>query len=88
MTEVKSNGMATSGLVLGLVSTFFNIIPFLGFISIILSVLSIIFGGVGMARASERGGKGKAIAGVVLGIVNIIWFFVASALMVAAVASV
>jgi len=85
---MKSNGKATTGLVLGLVATFFNIIPFLGFIAIILSVLSIIFGGIGMSKSSELGGRGKGVAGVVLGIVNIVWFFIATFIMVAAVASV
>jgi len=84
---MKSNGKATTGLVLGLVATFFNIIPFLGFISIILSVLSIIFGGIGMSKSAELGGRGKGIAGVVLGLVNIVWFFVATFIMVAVVAS-
>ena len=84
----KSNGMATSGMIMGILSTVFNIIPFLGFISIILAVLGIIFGGIGMAKSKVNGGKGKAISGVVLGLINIVWFFVSLVLMAAAVASV
>jgi hypothetical protein len=84
----KSNGMATSGMIMGILSTVFNVIPFLGFISIILAVLGIIFGGIGMAKSGVNGGKGKAIAGVVLGLINIVWFFVSLVLMAAAVATV
>lgn len=67
----KSNGMATAGLVLGIIAMPFNFIPLLGWVSWILTPLAIIFSGIGMSRSSEQGGKGKAIAGLVLGILSI-----------------
>jgi hypothetical protein len=56
-----SNGMATASLVLGI----------LGFFLPILSVLALIFGGIGISKANQgAGGKGLAVAGLVLGIVG------------------
>ena len=88
MSELKkSNGMATSSMIMGILSTVFNVIPLLGFISITLAVLGIIFGGVGLSKSGRNGGKGKAISGLVLGLVNIVWFFVSIILMAAVVVS-
>ncbi len=56
-----SNGMATASLVLGI----------LGFFLPILSVLALIFGGIGISKANQgAAGKGLAIAGLVLGIIG------------------
>jgi hypothetical protein len=57
----SSNGMATASLVLGI----------LGFFLPILSILALIFGGIGISKANQgAAGKGLAIAGLVLGIVG------------------
>ena len=85
---MKSNSKATTGLVLSLVATFFNMIPFFGFVSIILSILAIVFGGIGLSASSELGGKGKALTSIVLSVVNIVWFFVATLIMASAIASI
>jgi hypothetical protein len=54
-----TNGMATASLVLGI----------LGFFLPVLSVLALIFGGIGISKANQGAtGKGLAIAGLVLGI--------------------
>jgi Domain of unknown function (DUF4190) len=57
------SGIAVTSLILGIVGVF---------IPVILSVLAIIFGGVGINNANSRGasGKGMAIAGLVLGILG------------------
>jgi hypothetical protein len=56
-----SNGMATASLVLGI----------LGFLLPILSILALIFGGIGISKANQGApGKGLATAGLVLGIVG------------------
>jgi hypothetical protein len=53
--------MATASLVLGI----------LGFFLPILSVLALIFGGIGMSKANQgANGRGMAVAGLVLGILG------------------
>jgi len=78
--QPKTSGLAVASLVCSLVGLFF--IPW------ILSVLGIIFGGVGLAQCNNNPemtkGKGCAIAGLVIGIIEIVWeiyalLFVASA---------
>jgi hypothetical protein len=70
----QSNGLAVTGLVLGIIGVLFGFIPFIGvFMAILLGVLAAIFGGVGLSRSKlpARGGRGMAIAGLVLGIIAI-----------------
>lgn len=56
-----TNGMATASLVLGI----------LGFFLPILSILALIFGGIGISKANQGAtGKGLGIAGLALGIVG------------------
>ena len=58
---VETNGMAVAALVLGIV----------GLLLPILSVLALIFGGIGMSKANQgASGKGMAVAGLVLGILG------------------
>jgi hypothetical protein len=53
--------MATASLVLGI----------LGFLLPLLSILALIFGGIGISRANQGAtGKGLAVAGLVLGILG------------------
>jgi hypothetical protein len=68
-TSSRTNGMAITSLVLGIVGFFFG--------SIILGPLAVIFGGIGLNRANHGAkGKGMSIAGVILGIVDIVLFIV------------
>ena len=90
MEEVKKNTMATAGLVLGIIAVVLSFIPFVGVISIILSILAIIFCGIGLSKVSTLGiGKKSAIVGLILGIVaiviNIVYWLVISAAFVGAV---
>ncbi|HEV7212363.1 MAG TPA: DUF4190 domain-containing protein [Blastococcus sp.] len=63
------NGLAIAGLVCGLVG--------LLFFNVILGPLAIIFGGVGLSRATRGAGhRGMSIAAVVLGVVDLIIFVV------------
>ena len=60
-----NNGMATASLVLGIIAIplCFLMIP---------SILAVVFGGIGLNRVKQDprvGGRGKAIAGLVLGLV-------------------
>jgi hypothetical protein len=65
----RTDGMSIAAMVCGIVGV---LIPGSG---IILSILAIIFGGIGMGRTSrntELKGKGMAITGLVLGIVGVL----------------
>jgi hypothetical protein len=67
---VRSNGIATASLVLGIVGLLLctTVLP---------SILAVIFGIVGVRRARERqdAGRGNAIAGIVLGSVALLFAF-------------
>jgi hypothetical protein len=70
----KASGASIAALVLGLVGFCTIGIPFIGvFIMLVVAVLAIIFGVQGIRAANAEpyrvGGKGMAIAGLVLGII-------------------
>lgn len=65
----KKSGLSTASMVLGIVAICMCFIPILNYVSIILGVLSIIFGIIGIIKNS---GRGKAIAGLILGIISIV----------------
>lgn len=67
--EKQKSGLATAGMVLGIIAIVGSWIPFLNIISIVLAVLAVIFGGVALI---QKKGKGKAVAAVVLGGLSII----------------
>jgi hypothetical protein len=65
----RTDGLSIAAMVCGIVGV---VLPGSG---IILSILAIIFGGIGMGRTSrnpELSGKGMAITGLVLGIVGLL----------------
>ena len=70
--EKKKSGLATAGLVLGIIAIVGSWIPFLNVLSIILAVLAVIFSAVPLF---QKRSKGSAIAGLVLGILTIIIAF-------------
>ena len=61
----EGNGLAVSGMVLGIIGVALNWIPFLPYA---LGALAIIFGAVGIQKPIK---KGMAKAGIILGIVSI-----------------
>jgi hypothetical protein len=70
--ERRGNGMATAGFVCSLVGAVLGLIPLLFFFAWILGPLGLVFGAIGWKNArAGRGGKGLAIAGVILGIAAI-----------------
>lgn len=75
--QKQSNGMAVAGFVLSLLS-------FLGFsFTFIMPLLGIIFSGVGIGKAkTANSGMGMAVAGLVLGILSILWLIGMIALLV------
>ncbi|MEU0741910.1 DUF4190 domain-containing protein [Streptomyces sp. NPDC006134] len=71
MAAQPSNGMGTTGLVLGIIGVVCSITFFLWFFGVILGILGIIFGAIGRSKANrgEATNKGAATAGLVCGIV-------------------
>jgi hypothetical protein len=71
----RGNGLATAGMVCGIIGIFFA--------NFILGPLAIIFGGVGLSRANKGAPKrNQAIAGIVLGIVAIVVYGILLAVLV------
>lgn len=68
----RGNGMATAGLVFGILTLVFCWVPFLNWF---LGLLGLIFSIVGVARKNV-GGKGAAIAGLILTILGSIIGFI------------
>ena len=77
MNEKKTgNGLAIAALVLGIVGVAGALIPLVNFVSIILGILAVVFGIIAILQAKKVGAPhGKAIAGLVLGVVTAIGFF-------------
>ena len=66
MAPPQNNSLATASLVLGIVGAIFE---WGGVLTLTVGVLALIFGAVGLSRAPSLGnrGRGKAIAGLILG---------------------
>lgn len=69
MQENNKSGLATTGMVLGIIAIVGSWIPFLNIFSIILGILALIFGGIALLK---RRSISKAVTGVVLGILSVI----------------
>ncbi|CAM5253563.1 hypothetical protein SALBM311S_01087 [Streptomyces alboniger] len=71
MPPQPSNGMGTTGLVLGIIGVVCSVTFFLWFFGVILGILGIIFGAIGRGKANrgEATNRGAATAGLVCGIV-------------------
>lgn len=68
----RSNGAATAGLVFGILTFVFCWVPFLNvFTTAVLGLLGLIFSIVGLTKKNV-GGKGKAIAGLILALLGTI----------------
>jgi hypothetical protein len=76
VVRAPSNGLAVTALVLGIVAIAFGVwipIPFLGlivmFLAFLPALLAVVFGHLGFRRSAEpgAGGRGVALAGLILG---------------------
>lgn len=69
-----SNGLGTSGFIIGLIGLILSPIPFIGVIAWPLVVLGIIFSAIGIAkvRAGRATNKGLSIAGLVVSVVGLV----------------
>jgi hypothetical protein len=75
IVERTGNGLAVAALVLGIVGVFLGIVPILFFLSLPCGILALVFGVVGRRKAQvdeRRGGKGMAVAGVILGCLTVV----------------
>ncbi|MEU6810672.1 DUF4190 domain-containing protein [Streptomyces sp. NPDC046831] len=70
MPMQPSNGMGTTGLVLGIIGLVCSLTLFLWIFGVVLGILAIIFGAVGLGKANrgEATNKGAATGGLVCGI--------------------
>ena len=68
MQETKKSGLATAGLVLGIIGVCTSFIPIINNLSFVMGILAVIFG----LLAAKKAGKGKVIASIILGIVAVI----------------
>jgi len=68
-----ASGMAIASLVLGIIAALTLCGGYLGIIGLPCSILAVIFGfnGKGKANRGEAGGRGMALAGIILGFVHI-----------------
>ena len=69
MEQTKKSGFSTAGLVLGIIGICTSIIPIVNNLSFIMGILAFIFGAVALAK---KAGRGKAIAGIILGILTVV----------------
>lgn len=69
MEQTKKSGFSTAGLVLGIVGICTSIIPIVNNLSFIMGILAFIFGAIALVK---KAGRGKAIAGIILGILTVV----------------
>ena len=83
-------GLAVASLVLGILAAVGCLIPVLNIGSIILAIIALVLGVVALVQAKRpgRGGKGLAIAGIILSVVAIVGAILANVLFGAAVSGV
>ncbi len=67
--ENKKSGLATAGLVLGIIGICLSFIPILNNASFFLGILAVIFGIIPLIKKAS---KGKAIAALILGVLSIV----------------
>lgn len=77
MEKKPTSGLAVASLVTGIIALFSAFVPLLNLLSFPFVILAIIFGAIGIWQASKgtKGGKGLAIAGLVLGVLGLLVTF-------------
>lgn len=86
--KAPSNGLATASLVLGIIGVVLALVPFLGVVGALVGGVGLVLAVFGLLASRKHGvGKGKAIAGLVLGVASIVVFLVVSAATIFAVDS-
>ena len=62
----EKNNLALAGFIVSIVSLFIN---FCGVVGLVAAILS----GLGLGKSKEKGGKGLAVAGLIIGIISVIY---------------
>lgn len=85
----QANGLATAGLVVGIIAAVLSFIPFVGTVSWVLAPIGLVLSLVGLVKSGRaRSGRGKSIAGLVLGVVALFMCILYTAVFVGSVNSV
>jgi hypothetical protein len=85
----QANGLATAGLVIGIVAAVLSFIPVVGTVSWVLAPIGLVLSLVGLVKSKKaRNGRGKSIAGIVLGVVALVMCILYTAVFVGSVSSV
>lgn len=74
MEKKPTSGLGVASLVTGIIALFSAFVPLLNLLSFPFVLLAVIFGGVGIWQTVKgtKGGKGIAIAGLVLGVLALV----------------
>lgn len=75
MVQQKTNGLAVTGMVMGIISLVFFWAYIFG---LIVAILAVIFSAAGISQTGKRneGGKGMAIAGLVCGLIALTFWLI------------
>ncbi|MCD2191459.1 hypothetical protein [Actinomycetospora soli] len=85
----QANGLATAGLVVGIIAAVLSFVPVLGTVSWVLAPIALVLSVVGLVKAKRaRNGRGKSIAGIVLSVVALFMCILYTAVFVGSVNSV
>ncbi|MEU9110584.1 DUF4190 domain-containing protein [Streptomyces sp. NPDC048483] len=75
-----SNGIATAGMVLGIIALVVSFIPVLNVVVWPLAIIGLVLGSIGLAKSGKTGkGKGPGITALATSLASIIMFFVINA---------
>lgn len=69
MEEKKKSGLATAGMVLGIVGICTSFIPFINNLSLVMAIIAFIFGIIALVK---KAGSGKAAAAIILAVFTVI----------------
>ena len=69
MEEKKKSGLATAGMVLGIVGICTSFIPFINNLSLVMAIIAFIFGIIALVK---KAGSGKAATAIILAVFTVI----------------
>lgn len=76
--EHKTNGLAIAGFCVSIASLFVNLFGVVAAVGLVLSCVA-----RSQIKQTGAGGKGMATAGIVIGVIGIIWAFIALVILLA-----
>ena len=82
----QPNGLATAGLVVAIIGAVFSFIPVVGTVAWFLAPIGLVLSAVGLVKSKRaRSGRGRSIAGIVLGVVALLMCVLYTSVFVASV---